>query len=150
MLPAQPVARLQDMKSLKAPVGPIGVGGYVAGQFYRWNKNRSLNAGTIKVGALVFRGEMNSQSVAVAKIGMMLEIGDRICTGPDTVLTIEFLIGGRVSVNRSTEIAIESERSVLDVNGPTGLKAFAGLFKSHELKQPIEIQTNGGTMGIKG
>lgn len=155
MPPSQPIARIQRVQFKSANIGPIGVGGYVAGQFYRAAKHTGLNAATIKVGALVFRGQMNSQTVAVAKEGMQLELGDRVCTGPDTLVLIEFLIGGRVSVNASTEVVVDSERSVADVNLPTGrqaLKALAGLFKldAKALKQPLEIQTNGGTMAIKG
>lgn len=155
MPPSQPIARIQRVQFKSGNIGPMGVGGYVPGQFYRAAKHTGLNAATIKVGALVFRGQMNSQTVAVAKENMLLELGDQVCTGPDTLVLIEFLIGGRVGVDANTEVVINSERSVVDLNTPAGrtivntLKALVGWDRSR-LKQPIEIQTNGGTMGIKG
>jgi hypothetical protein len=148
---SQAVARIQRLQSKLNKVGPIGSPGYVAGQFYRVMQKPGLANGTSKVHALVFRGDM----VAVAKENMLLQLHDRLCTGPDTLALIEFLIGGRVSVNSSTEVIVDTERSVVDGNNGaarTGNKALASLFKldARALKQPLEIQTNGGTMAIKG
>jgi hypothetical protein len=150
-MPSQSVARIQRMQFKNGNIGPINTGGYTPGQFYRAAKHTGLTTGTIKVGALVFRG----LTVAVAKENMLLEIADRVCTGPDVIVAIEFLIGGRVSVNVSTEVVVETDRSVVDVNvapGRAGVLTFSRLFKldAKALKQPLEIQTNGGTMAIKG
>jgi len=143
--PSQAVARLVRVqpKSGHAPVGNVN---YVLGQFYRFVPNAPPSTKSMKVGALVFRGD----NVAVGKEGMLLALHDRVCTGPDTLGLIEFLIGGRTSLSESTEVVIDSERSVFNVNAPTGLAAFMSLFKNNQLRRPIEIQTNGGTMGIKG
>lgn len=82
-------------------------------------------------------------------------VKDRYITDANTVATLEFLIGGRVGINKNTEVEVVNERSVAD--GKTPVKRFvlkngAMLIKADAktLKQPIEIQTNGGVMGIKG
>lgn len=82
-------------------------------------------------------------------------VRDRYLTDGATIAALEFLIGGRVGINRDTTIEIVNERSVADSgqnvkrivlkNGSLWVKADA-----KTLKQPIEIQTNGGVMGIKG
>jgi hypothetical protein len=148
--PSEAVARIQDIAHRRVRVGPIGTPGYVPGQFYLAT-NMMGPAGSTKVHALVFRGKF----VAVAHENMLLKIGDRVRTGPDILMALEFLIGGRVGINESTEVVIDSERSVADHNTPTYrvlLKNFALWTKADAkaLKQPLEIQTNGGTMGIKG
>lgn len=82
-------------------------------------------------------------------------VKDHYITDKNTVAALEFLIGGRVGINRDTDVEIISERSVADgktpvkrvvlKNGSIWVKADA-----KALKQPLEIQTNGGVMGIKG
>lgn len=82
-------------------------------------------------------------------------IKDHFKTDPNTLAALEFLIGGRVGINKDTEIEIVDAKSVADANvsvkriimknGSLWVKADA-----KALKQPIEIQTNGGVMGIKG
>jgi hypothetical protein len=88
-------------------------------------------------------------------VNSTLQTGDIITTGPNTIAALEFLIGGRVGINRNTEIVMVNERAVRDgkvslrtlilKNGSLWVKADA-----KALKEPIEIQTNGGVMGIKG
>jgi hypothetical protein len=83
------------------------------------------------------------------------QTGDVLTTDDHTIAALEFLIGGRVGINKSTNIEMVNERSVKDgdtslkrvilKNGSLWLKADA-----KALKQPIGIQTNGGTMGIHG
>lgn len=82
-------------------------------------------------------------------------VQDHFRTDKNTLAALEFLIGGRVGVNQGTDVEIVNERSVaggqLEVKrivlktGSMWVKADA-----KTLKQPIEIQTNGGTLGIKG
>jgi hypothetical protein len=81
--------------------------------------------------------------------------GDEIQTDGDTAVALEWLTGGRVGVNRSTKILIVGDRNIAD--GDMGLKRqilkSAALWVKTDaasLKQPLEIQTNGGVMGIKG
>ncbi len=88
-------------------------------------------------------------------VSSTLQTGDIITTGPNTIASLEFLIGGRVGINRNTEIVMVNERAVRD--GKVGLKTL--LLKNGSLwikadaktlKEPIEIQTNGGILGVRG
>jgi hypothetical protein len=89
-----------------------------------------------------------------ASVNSTLQTGDFVTTDDHTLAAAEFLIGGRVGINKSTDIEMVNERSVADgrislkrailKNGSLWLKADA-----KALKQPIEIQTNGGILGIK-
>lgn len=82
-------------------------------------------------------------------------VQDHYITDKNTVAALEFLIGGRVGINKDTDVEVVNERSVAD--GKTNVKRV--ILKSgalwvkadaKTLKQPLEIQTNGGVMGIKG
>jgi len=88
------------------------------------------------------------------------EKGDRIRTDGNTILALEFFIGGRVGVGRNTEVEIVNERGVAE-NRPVSLILDGGKLTVELVKdtltlplgQPqwdLEIQTNGGTTGIKG
>jgi hypothetical protein len=70
-----------------------------------------------------------------------LELGDVVSTDDDTVLTLEFLIGGRVSLTRDADVRIAGDRHVEALGGTTEASPSSG--------QPLEIQTNGGTLGIR-
>jgi len=80
-------------------------------------------------------------------------------TDANTVLTLEFLIGGRADVNRDTEVEIVNDRSVAQ-NGVGLIRMILNTGKLvMDLVTPdrhnnyiwdLEIQTNGGTTGIKG
>lgn len=85
----------------------------------------------------------------------LLQTGDILETGKDTRAAVEFLIGGRAGMNTDTQIVMADERSVVD--GEVGTKR--AILKegsiwvkadAKTLKHPLEIQTNGGTLGIKG
>ena len=79
---------------------------------------------------------------------------DHYLTDPNTVAALEFLIGGRVGINSDTEIEIVDQRSV--ASNTTGKRIVLNRGSlwvkadARSLKQPLEIQTNGGVMGIKG
>lgn len=82
-------------------------------------------------------------------------VKDHYITDANTVAALEFLIGGRVGINKGSDVEIVDERSVAD--GKTPVKRIVlkkgGLWvkaDAKQLKQPLEIQTNGGVMGIKG
>lgn len=87
-----------------------------------------------------------------AYVGTRGEVKDQFKTGPNTVAALEFFIGGRVAVVPGSEIEIVTDHSIAN---KTSLKRVllksGGLWmKSSKLKEPLEIQTNGGVMGIKG
>jgi len=88
-----------------------------------------------------------------AYVGTTGALKDRFKTNPLTVAALEFFIGGRVSVSRDTEVEIVTDRSL--TSSSASLKRIVLVngymwFKAGPLPQPVEIQTNGGTMAIKG
>ncbi len=83
--------------------------------------------------------------------GDFLQPGDVIGTDGNTVMALEFALGGRVGVNKSSEIEITTERSVNSTTTDALKISKGGLWaKCGALKEPLEIQTNGGVIGIKG
>ncbi len=84
--------------------------------------------------------------------GMDLYQKDVITTDNNTVAAIEFSIGGRAGINRNSQIVITSERSVKSTaESPWPKISKGGMWaKCGKLKEPLEIQTNGGVTGIKG
>lgn len=84
-----------------------------------------------------------------------LEFGDVIETGTGTIAALEFTVGGRVGINRESKVTMTGERETVDgtPSGPRATIERGSLWvkpDSHGGKQPLEIQTNGGVMGIKG
>lgn len=84
---------------------------------------------------------------------MSSRLHDKYQTNASTVAALEFLLGGRVGINKDSEIEIVTEKSVKDAK--TTVKKVlirkGGIWaKTSGLKEPLEIQTNGGVMGIKG
>ena len=87
-----------------------------------------------------------------AYVGTRGEVKDQFKTGPETVAALEFFIGGRVAVVPGSEIEIVTDHSIADRTRlkRVVLKSGSIWMKSGKLKEPLEIQTNGGVMGIKG
>ena len=86
-------------------------------------------------------------------LDMQGQLHDKFKTNATTVAALEFIIGGRVGINKDSEIEIVTERSVADakVNVKRIILRKGGMWaKTAKLKEPLEIQTNGGVMGIKG
>lgn len=139
----EPVARIVDIKLTRG----INIARkFVEGQFLPVRVNQNAVGPVESVAAVVIRNHAGVQG-SVAHLNQMLFVGDIIKTGPDTVMLIEFLIGGRVGVNSSACIEIADERSVSEeVSG--WANPFKGMFAMP--KRPLEIQTNGGIMGIRG
>ncbi|MBS2038418.1 FecR domain-containing protein [bacterium] len=89
-----------------------------------------------------------------AYVGAQGSISDHFKTDTATVAALEFFIGGRVGVARDTDIEIVTDRSVSSI-GPRVKRVVLhhGLLwmkSNRPLSEPLEIQTNGGTLGIKG
>lgn len=85
---------------------------------------------------------------------MDLQVGDKLRTDDNTVAAIEFVIGGRVGINKSSVIEVVSDSSVKE-GGKATLKRIlirqGGMWaKMAKRNDPLEIQTNGGIIGIKG
>lgn len=93
-----------------------------------------------------------------ASVDTTLRIGDKLRTDDTTIAVFEFLIGGRVGINKGVEIEITGDRSIkegvinvkkeigniadiiIDILHPAGLGQ----------KYILEVQMNGGAMSIKG
>ncbi len=87
--------------------------------------------------------------------GFLLGEGDQIRTDADTLAALEFTIGGKVGINRNSSVEVVNERSVADSEFSLKRAAArnAALWLDADaktLKQPLEIQTNGGVFAIKG
>ncbi len=81
------------------------------------------------------------------------EIQDRFKTNQSTAAALELLLGGRVGISPNSEIEIVSERNMRDTKAVSKriyLRRGGMWIKASHLKEPLEIQTNGGVMGIKG
>jgi hypothetical protein len=94
-------------------------------------------------------------TITQAGVGTSVYQGDVIITNPNTRAAIGFTIGGAVGINSGTSVTVSSERSVTDYNQPlskTLTTMVMGLWnmQSANFKEPLEIQTSGGVMGIKG
>ena len=85
-------------------------------------------------------------------VGEELRLHDKIRTQGNSRAAIEFVIGGRAGMHPESELRIASERSVGDEKTAKRITVTKGgiWMKCDKLKEPMEIQTNGGVMGIKG
>ena len=138
------VARILEVKS-KHPLSSSG--GFEPGRFYNVSSTPGLGGRLVKVGALIYR----ANAVAVAKDGMPLCIGDRICTGPTTFALLEFLIGGRVSVNANSETMVVNDRSMLDSKHPSFWKLYQQSRELNKLRLfPHEILPTGLVFAVRG
>ncbi len=81
---------------------------------------------------------------------MPLFVGDEIISNPGSTGAFEFDVGGRVGTNWGSRLFITGERSVRGTRNEALLKKGGVWAKCEKLKEPLEIQTNGGVMGIKG
>jgi len=85
--------------------------------------------------------------------GQHLYVGDELRSDSDTVAAAEFALGGRVGVNRNSDIQIADESSVKEAGKPQTKRILihpGGMWaKVAKHSDPLEIQTNGGVMGIK-
>jgi hypothetical protein len=89
-----------------------------------------------------------------AWLGMPIFLGDKLRTSSNYQVAIEFIIGGRVGINVDSAVRVATERSVedVDVSVMRLIMRKGGMWdKTERMKEPIEIQTNGGVMGgLKG
>jgi len=108
---------------------------------------------------IAYRTPAGGGPLTPLQLGDQVGLGDTITTDPNTVLALEFTIGGRVGVNTNAEVLIISERTVADTGTATdaaarvALKMF-GLIRADVVdtvltRHPIEINNNGGA-SIKG
>lgn len=86
-------------------------------------------------------------------LGTEGRVADHFKTDAKTVAALEFAIGGRVAISKDTEIEVVSERNINAISPPQRVVMRSGhiwMKSLRPLARPLEIQTNGGTLGIKG
>jgi hypothetical protein len=107
-------------------------------------KSGKTNYGGVTVTRNGQRYRMTAQST--------LQPGDVISTDDETVMTLEFGIGGRTGLSRNASIRIVGDRQVEALGGTTTATVpdYVDSPVSGAHRTRIEIQTNGGTMGIRG
>jgi hypothetical protein len=153
----EPVARIVDMQVISYNGG----GSPYSGMSSSFNKPEVVRISQVdfdflSLEALVFRptSVVGTYVRMKARRGMPLFLGDIVYNGTYVISCLEFFIGGRVSLNSSASCVIDTERSVVQHHksaARTALeRARSWSPQKHQYKQPLEIQTNGGTMGIKG
>jgi hypothetical protein len=99
--------------------------------------------------AFVQRG--GTGPVTPLRVGDTLQKGDVVGTDGNTLLALELALGGRVGVNSGSEVQLTGERTVGSTTTDSFKLSKGGMWaRCGELKEPLEIQTNGGVMGIKG
>jgi PA-IL-like protein len=104
----------------------------------------------IKTGHLYLR-RAGTDRVAPLRAGDVIYLGDELLTSQDGRVALEFEIGGRVRIGPGAHVTVTGERSV--TSGPesgsedTGLRF---LWNHSGSSATVEIQTNGGVIGIKG
>ena len=154
----EPVAKIKDIKQ-------ISYNGYASqytGKSMSFNtveavKLSEVDFDFLSLEMLLFRPTAVADTYIRMKAqqDMPLYVGDIVYNGLSIVSLIEFFIGGRVGVSPGAAVAIFSERSVVNYHSSSlraALKHNTLWQKADHktLKQPIEIQTNGGVFGIKG
>ncbi|MCL5773978.1 MAG: FecR domain-containing protein [Firmicutes bacterium] len=82
-------------------------------------------------------------------------LNDKLKTDSSSVAAVEFVIGGQVAIDKGTTIEITGEREAKDVTKRSGLKKIilkAGSIWAKITKQQeeLQIQTQGGVLGIEG
>jgi hypothetical protein len=117
---------------------------------------KSTGGGVNQDTAEAFRTPAGGGTPRQLAVGDEIGVGDTITTTTGSIVALEFMIGGRVGVNVNSDVMIVDERSVKDTgNAPNSndrilLRKFGLWDKALKLREPLEIQTNGGVMGIKG
>ena len=155
-LPADPgqniVAKIIEIKQL----GQSDSSGYLF-RNERWYNVQLPTLAKIEkwraVNAVMLRKINGADHLAVTYEGMPLRIGDVLKTGPECVMAIAFVLGGRVGINRASTVEVVTERSVTD-HSQTIMKILlrqGGIWaKVATQTQPRLIQMTGGVMGGKG
>lgn len=92
---------------------------------------------------------------STARDDMNLHIGDKLRTDEITETSFEFAIGGMIGIKKDSFVIVTGENSASGKEDASNrakilLDKGAAWAKCQKLSEPLEIQTNGGVMGIKG
>jgi hypothetical protein len=152
-----PVARIN---SIVFGQGYEGAYAYADGKFSALPNGGGGGGKSVAVPALVIRPGSAQGSFAVAKVGLLLCVGDIIRTAPHVFVGAEFLIGGRVTIAAEATVVVNNERSIDNnafsvsrvVKHALQYKMVPGFIflEAPTNGMPLEIDTNACMMGIKG
>jgi hypothetical protein len=79
-----------------------------------------------------------------------LRRGDVVRTDGNTFAQVELDIGGRISIQPSSEIEVIDDRRASPADPPFKLTKGGVWAKCAAMREPLEIQTTGGVIGVKG
>lgn len=100
---------------------------------------------------MVLRRYPTSGVVSIqAYVGMPIFKNDHIKTDPTSNCCAEYLIGGRALIGASHECVISGHREMHSVGNQVRSKAQKLWNKIDKQKAQLQIQTNGGVIGIEG
>lgn len=87
-----------------------------------------------------------------AQLGMNERARDHVKTAAESVAALEFVCGGRIGINPSTEVELVSPRSAIDVSSGTEVRLSSGSIWAtlDAQKAPFKIVTPSATLGIRG
>ncbi len=102
----------------------------------------------IKTGHLYLK-RAGSDRVEALRAGDRIYLGDELLTSQDGKVALEFTIGGRVHVGPGAAVTVTGDRTISGGDHDTGLD-FVSKSKAKSSDAHVEIQTNGGVIGIKG
>ena len=94
----------------------------------------------------------NSLRLTQLHEGDAIFVGDELLVDPNTASDVQFVLGGATALQPGAIVRVQDERhTVLESGGETLLTQKINLFinVSHQ-KETIQIQTNGGVIGVKG
>lgn len=104
-----------------------------------------------KMPVLVTRRYPKSGIVRIqGSIKMPIFLNDILETGSTTQLVLEFLIGGRAGMGPNTKATVVSQRAIEAIGNQLVIKAGKVWAKIDKQKSQLQIQTNGGVIGIEG
>lgn len=107
----------------------------------------------VKPGASKLNYSRDGKGPWAAFVNMDGKTKDVFITDANTAAALELDLGGRIAIKQNSQIEIVSERSVKDASkNVKKLKVTKGgvWAKCGQMREPLEIQTTGGVMGIKG
>jgi hypothetical protein len=100
----------------------------------------------------IFVRRFNSLRLTQLHEGDAIFVGDELLVDPNTASDVQFVLGGAAALQPGVIVRVQDERhTVLESGGETLLTQKINLIinVSHQ-KETIQIQTNGGVIGVKG
>jgi len=101
-------------------------------------------------GPRLYSNRLKSDGWFQAYSGMRTFLSERLRTDKETQAVLEFLVGGRAGIGRSSHIQIVSPRDVEEYGSTMRINAGTFWAKMDRQEKEFRIQTAGGVIGIEG